>query len=121
MGVNHYVTTQDHYNLLRRQIEAELIPFASHYGVSIIPYFPLAGGFLSGKYKKGRALPAGSRGAEGSGIVARNLNDRNFEIVQRLEEFATSRGRSTAELALAWLISNPIVGSVITGVAALNR
>ncbi|MDP3174943.1 MAG: aldo/keto reductase [Phenylobacterium sp.] len=118
MGVKPYVTAQDHYNLLRRHIEAELIPFANAYGVSIIPYFPLGGGFLSGKYKQGEAPPPGTRGAEGSGIVSRNLNDRNFEIVRKLDAFAAARQRSTAELALAWLLANPAVGSVITGVSS---
>ena len=117
MGVRPYATTQDHYNLLRRNIEAELIPFADHYGMSIITYFPLGGGFLSGKYKQGTPPPPGTRGAEGSGIVARNLNDRNFAIVQKLSEFAAERGRSMVELALAWLLANPAVGCVITGVS----
>ena len=118
MGVKPYVTAQDHYNLLRRQIEAELVPFATAYGVSIIPYFPLGGGFLSGKYKEGQPPPPGTRGAEGSGIVSRNINERNFAIVRQLEAFAAARGRTPAELALAWLLANPAVGAVITGVSS---
>jgi len=77
----------------------------------------LGGGFLTGKYKQGTPPPPGTRGAEGSGIVARNLNDRNFAIVQKLSEFAAARGRSMVELALAWLLANPAVGCVITGVS----
>lgn len=117
MGVKHYITAQDHYNILRRQIEAELVPFCNHYGVSIIPYFPLAGGFLTGKYRKGEPPPEGSRGAEGSGIIARNTNDRNFGLIGGLEDFAAERGHPISELALAWLTANPAVGAVITGVS----
>lgn len=117
MGVKGYITAQDHYNLLRRQIEAELVPFTQEFGMSIIPYFPLGGGFLTGKYKKGEAAPEGTRGAEGSGVVAHNTNDRNFAIVDKLTPFAAERQRTTAELAVAWLLANPKVGSVITGVS----
>ncbi len=60
LGLKHYITAQDHYNLLRRQIEAELVPFAQHYDVSIIPYFPLGGGFLTGKYRKDQPPPPGT-------------------------------------------------------------
>ncbi|WP_091741861.1 aldo/keto reductase [Phenylobacterium immobile] len=117
MGVKSYITAQDHYNMLRRQIEAELVPFTKEFGLSIIPYFPLGGGFLTGKYTKGEAAPAGTRGAEGSGVVANNTNDRNFAIVDKLKPFAADRQRTTAELAVAWLLANPQVGSVITGVS----
>ncbi len=115
LGVKHYITSQEHYNLLRRQIEVDLVPFAEHYGVDIIPFFPLAGGFLTGKYKKDVPPPSGSRGAEGSGIIARNANERNYNIVPAIESFANERGRTAAELALAWLLANPAVRSVITG------
>lgn len=117
MGVKSYITAQDHWNLLRRQLEAEVVPFSKEYGLSIIPYFPLAGGFLTGKYKKDEPPPAGSRGAEGSGIITRNTNDRNWGLMPSIEKFASDRQRSTAELALAWLLANPTVGSVITGVS----
>ena len=117
MGVKSFVSAQNHYNLLRRQIEAELDPYCSRFGVSLVPYFPLAGGFLTGKYKKDRPAPEGTRGAEGSGIIKRNLNDRNFDILPALEEFAEQRGHTVAELAIAWLTANPNVASVITGVS----
>ena len=118
MGTQAYITSQDHYNILRRQIEAELIPFLQAYGRSLIPYFPLGGGFLTGKYKQGQAAPAGTRGAEGSGVISKNTNDRNFAIVAKLEAFAEARGHTAAELALAWLLANPVVGAIITGVSS---
>ena len=117
MFLKPFVTAQNHYNLLRRQVEAELDPYCSESGVSLVPYFPLAGGFLTGKYEKDRPAPEGTRGAEGSGIIKRNTNDRNFEILPELEKFAEERGHTVAELAIAWLTANPNVGSVITGVS----
>jgi len=117
LGTKHYITAQDNYNLLRRQIEADLVPFATQYGVSIIPYFPLGGGFLTGKYKQDAPPPPGSRGAEGSGIIAKTANDRNYGIMPAVEDFAAERGHSPAELAISWLLANPAVGSVITGVS----
>jgi aryl-alcohol dehydrogenase-like predicted oxidoreductase len=117
LGVQHYATAQDHYNVLRRQIEAELVGFCTRFGISIIPYFPLAGGFLTGKYRRGEPPPARSRGAEGSGIIKRNSTDRNYAIVPELEAFAAERGHTVTELALAWLLASPAVGAVITGVS----
>ncbi len=117
LGTKPFITAQNHYNLLRRQIEAELVPFCDARNVSIIPFFPLGGGFLTGKYKKGEPPPPGTRGAEGSGIVKKTMNDRNFELLPSIEDFAAERGHSVAELAIAWLTANPAVGSVITGVS----
>lgn len=117
LGTQHYVSSQDHYNILRRQIEQDIVPFANYSGVKIIPFFPLAGGFLTGKYQKDVPPPPGTRGAEGSGIVKKMAVDRNYEIVPQLEEWAAERGHPVGELAIAWLTANPAVGSVITGVS----
>jgi aryl-alcohol dehydrogenase-like predicted oxidoreductase len=117
LGTKRFITAQNHYNILRRQIEAELVPFCEAYNVSVIPYFPLAGGFLTGKYRKNEPPPPGTRGAEGSGIVRNSSTDRNFDILPGLEEFCAERGHPMAELAVAWLIANPNVGTVITGVS----
>ena len=118
MGVKSYITAMDHWNLLRRQVEQELTGFAEAYQLSIIPYFPLGGGFLTGKYKKDQPPPPGSRGAEGSGIISKNTNDRNWGLMPGIEAFAQARGRTTAELALAWLLAHPVVGAAITGVSS---
>ncbi len=117
MGTKHFITAQNHYNLLRRNIEQELTKFCDRYGASIIPFFPLAGGFLTGKYVRGEAAPPGTRGAEGSGIIKNSSTDRNWEILPALEDFVAERGHTMAELALAWLLANPTVGCVITGVS----
>lgn len=117
LGVKPFITAQNHYNLLRRQIEGELVRYCNRFGASIIPFFPLAGGFLTGKYHRDEAPPPGTRGAEGSGIIKTSSTDRNWGILPGLEDFASERGHSVSELALAWLTANPAVGSVITGVS----
>jgi aryl-alcohol dehydrogenase-like predicted oxidoreductase len=117
LGVKSYVSAQNYYNLLRRQIEAELVPCCRSYGLSIIPFAPLAGGFLTGKYREGQPPPPGTRGAEGSPLVRRSASERNWQILPQLEAFATARGHTLAELAIAWLLANPLVASVITGVS----
>jgi aryl-alcohol dehydrogenase-like predicted oxidoreductase len=121
LGTKSFISAQNHYNLLRRQIEAELTRFCAKYGVSIIPYFPLGGGFLTGKYRRNEPPPEGTRGAAGSGIIKNTSTDRNWEILPGLEDFATERGHSIGELAVAWLIANPAVGSVITGVSNVEQ
>ncbi|MFQ5471556.1 MAG: aldo/keto reductase [Dehalococcoidia bacterium] len=109
------ISAQNEYNLLDRRIERELVPACNAYGVGILPYFPLASGFLTGKYKHGEAPPEGTRiaawGARGEQI----LTDRNFEILQGLEEFAKEREKTVLELAIGWLASQPHVPSVIAG------
>lgn len=117
LGTKHFITAQNHYNLLRRNIEQELTKYCDRYGASVIPFFPLAGGFLTGKYKRGEAPPPGTRGAEGSGIIKNSSTDRNWELLGPLEDFTAERGHTLSELALAWLLANPFVGCVITGVS----
>lgn len=121
LGTKSFVSAQNHYNLLRRQIEAELVPFCKAYGVSVIPYFPLGGGFLTGKYRRDEPPPPDSRGAAGSGIIKNTSTERNWGILPALEDFAAERGHSVGELAVAWLIANPAVGSVITGVSNVEQ
>ncbi|MGE3075422.1 MAG: aldo/keto reductase [Dehalococcoidia bacterium] len=110
-----FVSAQNEYNLLNRTIEAELVPACNAYGVSILPYFPLASGFLTGKYRQGQDLPAGTRLANAGPMAARVLTDKNYEMLGKLEAFAESRGKSMVDLAIGWLASLPHVGSVIAG------
>lgn len=117
MGVRPFITAQNYYNVLRRQTEAELVPYCEHSGMSLVPYSPLAGGFLTGKYKKDEPPPPGTRGAASSRVVKRTSTDRNFAILPYLEDFAAKRGHTLVELAISWLTANPVVGSVITGVS----
>jgi aryl-alcohol dehydrogenase-like predicted oxidoreductase len=109
---------QSHYNVLRRHVEMELLPYCDRFNIGFLPYFPIAGGFLSGKYRPGEPAPTGSRGAVGSGIIAQNRNARNEEILLKLEAFAKERGHSVLDLAFAWLASNKVVSSIIAGTSS---
>ena len=113
-GLNRFVSCQDQYNLLSREIEAEIIPAIQVHRLALVPYFPLASGMLTGKYQAGAPIPAGSR-LSYKRYSDRFLNDENFRIVERLREFCAKRGRSLLELAFGWLLSKPFVGCVIAG------
>ena len=114
MGWDQFVTIQPHYHLLERSIENELIPYCQFANIGILPYFPLAGGFLTGKYKRGESAPAGTRG-EKSPYVQKYMTDVNFDKLDALTAFAASRGHTLHDLAFAWLLSNKQVSSVIAG------
>ena len=113
LGLNSFISVQPHYNLLTRSIERELIPFCQAYDVGIIPYFPLASGFLTGKYRPGSAAPEGTRLAGQMG--ERTLTEDNFESLERLETFASENGHTLLELAFSWLLAKPQVATVIAG------
>jgi aryl-alcohol dehydrogenase-like predicted oxidoreductase len=114
MGWESFVTLQPHYHLLEREVERELIPYCRFANIGIVPYFPLAGGFLTGKYKRGEPAPSGSRG-EKSPYVQKYLTDANFDRLDRLAAFASARGRTVHALAFAWLLGQPQMTSVIAG------
>jgi aryl-alcohol dehydrogenase-like predicted oxidoreductase len=113
------ISTQNHYNLLRREVEAEVLPAARAHGLGVIPYFPLESGFLTGKYRPGKT-PQGAR-LEGSARAGEVLRPANFERLERWEAFASSRGRSLVELAVGWLLSHPEVRSVIAGASSAEQ
>ncbi|WP_075835768.1 aldo/keto reductase [Rhodococcus sp. YL-1] len=115
------VSIQNQYSLLHRYPERELIQACERYGVSLIPYHPLAGGFLTGKYRKGEEPPPGTRGAAGSPIVRNMSTERNWQTVDELERFAANRGHTVTELAIAWLAAKPFVGSIIAGVSNVEQ
>jgi aryl-alcohol dehydrogenase-like predicted oxidoreductase len=112
-GYAHFVSAQNEWSLLRRATEREVVPACEYLGVSVLPYFPLAGGALTGKYRRGEAAPAGARLS--GDVGAEWLTDDNFSRVEVVTAFATEQGRSAGELALAWLASQPTVCSVIAG------
>ncbi|MEX1008608.1 MAG: aldo/keto reductase [Acidimicrobiia bacterium] len=109
-----FVATQIEWNLLARGVEAEVVPAARRANVGIVPYFPLASGMLTGKYKRGEEFPEGSRFAV-MAYFASVANDANFDRVEALTEFAEARGHSMLELAIAWLAAQEGVGTVICG------
>lgn len=119
-GWSAFVTVQSHYHMLERQVEQEVIPYCQAHGVGFIPYFPLAGGFLTGKYQRDEAPPAGSRG-ERSQYVQAYMTPKNYAIVEKLTAWATERGHTMAELAEAWLLAQPTVCSVISGLTKISH
>lgn len=116
-----FITEQSLYNLLNRKIEAEMVPFAVKHNIGIIPWGPLAGGFLTGKYRRGEKIPSEYRLASGIAIYGKMFTDSNWERLARLEIFATERGHSTGELAIAWLLAKPWVSTVIAGATNIEQ
>ena len=116
-NLNSLVSEQCYYNLLKRGVEREVVPYAAASGLSIIPFFPLESGLLTGKYRRNEPIPEGTRMASGE-FYQRSLTDENFEKVDKLSNFAQDRGHTVGELALAWLLANPAVCSVIAGASS---
>jgi aryl-alcohol dehydrogenase-like predicted oxidoreductase len=114
-GLTAFVSCQDEYSLLVRDIERELIPAAKARGLGILPYFPLASGLLTGKYRRGAPPPPGTRLAKNPRHAQEFISARNWRIVAALEGFVASRGRSLVELAVSWLLRDDVVASVIAG------
>jgi aryl-alcohol dehydrogenase-like predicted oxidoreductase len=114
IGVAGFIGSQDELSLLNRDMEKALLPALEKLGLGLIPYFPLAGGALSGKYRKGKPAPDG-RLNTGHGYSERFLSERNFAMVEKLAAFAEARGHTLLELAMSWLAGRPLVASIITG------
>ena len=115
VGLNRFVSCQDEYNILNRNVEAELIPAMQKYGCGLLPYFPLASGLLTGKYKR-TEMPEGARLTDMPTFANRiYLTDENFDIVDNLNKFAHKTGHSILELAFGWMASRPTTASIIAG------
>jgi aryl-alcohol dehydrogenase-like predicted oxidoreductase len=110
-----FVSVQDEYSLLVRGIEKEVIPVTEHFGMGLLPYFPLAGGLLTGKYQRGTPFPEGSRLAKNASFADRYMTDGNVVKVEALRAFCAQRGHSLVELAFSWLLVRPVITSVIAG------
>jgi aryl-alcohol dehydrogenase-like predicted oxidoreductase len=112
-GLSPFISAQNEYSLLDRRLESELLPAAEHFGVGVLPYFPLASGLLTGKYRRGAELPDNSRyQALGMGD---QLTDSKFDAVEALTMFAEERGLSLLDVAISGLAAQPAVASVIAG------
>jgi aryl-alcohol dehydrogenase-like predicted oxidoreductase len=109
-----FVAVQDEYNLLSREIETSLVAIIERFGLALVPYFPLASGLLTGKYRKGKPMPTGTRLSDPR-FTARFANEQNLEMVERLAAFCAQRGRTMLDLAFGWLLARPYVASVIAG------
>jgi aryl-alcohol dehydrogenase-like predicted oxidoreductase len=114
-GYSRFVSCQDEYNLLNRSVESELLPAMEAHGCGLLPYFPLASGLLTGKYKRD-AMPEGARLTDMPKFANRTyVTEQNFDIVDELDAFAKARGRSLLELAFSWMASRPTTASIIAG------
>jgi aryl-alcohol dehydrogenase-like predicted oxidoreductase len=114
-GLNAFTSCQDEYSLLVRDIERDIVPVAQEYGLGILPYFPLASGLLTGKYRRNATMPEGARLTTTQRLADRYMTEANWERVERLDDFAKARGHTLLELAFSWLAGKPVVSSVIAG------
>jgi len=139
-NLESFVVVESQYNLLDRHIESEVAICCQSYGIGVVPWRPLAGGFLTGRYQRGKPAPAGTRlgtprqSSSSSEIMTRArlyaglpvsdlghesvLSDANFDILERLQLFAAEHSHSIGELAIAWLLSHSWVSAVITGASS---
>lgn len=118
-GTERFVSAQNHYNLLERGVEAELVPACRRHGIGVLPYFPLASGLLTGKYRRGEAPPDGSRLARWG--QTDRLTDERFDVVEGLEKYASERGITILDVAIGGLAAQPGVASVIAGATSVEQ
>lgn len=114
-GATRFVSAQNLFSLLERKVEHEVLPSCEHFGLGFLPFFPLASGLLSGKYKRGEKPPEGTRLAAWGSRGAAALSDKNFDKVEKLTAWAEERDHTILELAFAWLLGHGVVSSVIAG------
>ncbi|MGA7940357.1 MAG: aldo/keto reductase, partial [Bradyrhizobium sp.] len=111
----------DEYSLVVRDIEKDLLPCAQEYKLGLLPFFPLASGLLTGKYKRGEGAPNDTRLGLVQRLHDRYVTPRNEEIVEKLQAFAKERGHTMLELAFSWLAARPQVASVIAGATRIEQ
>jgi aryl-alcohol dehydrogenase-like predicted oxidoreductase len=114
-NLNAFASCQDEYSLLVRDIEKELVPAIEAYRMGLLPFFPLASGLLTGKYRRGAPMPEGTRLANTQRLADRYMTEANWGKVERLQAFAEGRGKTLLDLAFGWLAARPYVSSVIAG------
>ena len=128
LGLNRFVSEQPPYHLLDRSIEREMVPMAQSYGVGIIPWSPLARGFLTGKYKRGEPIPGDSRFASDGGRDPafirrreRHFSDQAYDVLDVVEQIAAEKDCSASQVALAWVVSKPAITSAIIGPRTMSQ
>jgi len=114
-GLNAFTSCQDELSLVMRGIDRDIMPMAQHFGIGVLPYFPLANGLLTGKYNRNAPMPANSRLTTTERLAERYLTDANWAKAEKLKDFAEKRGHTILELAFSWLLCRPPVASVIAG------
>ena len=107
--------------MLERGVERTVLPVSEKYGLGTLPFFPLAHGFLTGKYRRGEAVPENTRLALTPAAQGKRLSEANFDILDQLEVFVEKRGHTMVELAFAWLLGRKSVGSVIAGASSPDQ
>jgi len=123
-GWARFVTTQEHYSMLERGPEKELLPFCREMSVGLFPYFVLANGLLAGRYKQGTKPPSDSRAAafmRTRTFLEKYGTAENFAAIDRLTAFARDRDHTLADLAIAWVLAEPVVATVLTGVSTKEQ
>ncbi len=115
LNLSGFVSCQDEYSLLVRDAERDLLPAMRRYGLGLLPYFPLASGLLTGKYRRNNPMPAEARLTKTQRLADRYLTDKNWAISEKLIDFAEARGLLPVQLAFAWLLAREPVSSVIAG------
>ena len=110
-----FITVQPRYNILDRKIETELIPCCQAYNIGVIPWGPLAGGFLTGKYHKGEEAPPDTRLSRPTSLYGEIFTEENWNKLAKLETFAAERNYTIGDLAVAWLLAKPWVSTIIAG------
>jgi aryl-alcohol dehydrogenase-like predicted oxidoreductase len=114
-GLAAFITCQNEYSLLARGIERDLVPAMARHGVGLLPYLPLAGGLLTGKYRRDAAMPMGSRLSYYTRLADQVMTDANWQKLERLEAFGAARGKNLLDIAMGWLAARPFVASIIAG------
>jgi len=116
LGLARFVSAQNMYNLLNREPEQDVLPACERRGLAFLPYFPLASGLLTGKYRRNEPLPEGARLTEYPENRRKHfLNEHTIDVVEKLEAFAEEREHTLLDVAMSWLASNPVIASVIAG------
>jgi len=121
MNVSRFVSCQDEYSLVVRDLEKDLLPAAQQYNLGLLPFFPLASGLLTGKYKRGEAAPDDTRFGKVARLRDRYVTPRNEDIVEKLQAYAKAHGHTMLELAFSWLAARPQVASVIAGATRVEQ
>lgn len=120
-GLERFVSAQNNFSLLERNVEREVLPACEKFGLGFLPFFPLASGLLTGKYRRGEAPPEGTRMAAWGARAQQAMSDKNFDKVEKLEAWASDHGHTILELAFAWILAHPVVSSVIAGATKVEQ
>ena len=120
-GLPMFVSAQNRYNLLERDCRRDFVPLCERLGIGVLPFYPLASGLLTGKYRAGEPPPTGTRLTSGIHFYAGVLDNADYVTIGKLTDFAAERGHSILELAIGWLASQPAIGSVITGATKVEQ